>query len=290
MSQAGWDRIAANGTLRIIEHGPIREISLHRPEAHNALNEDLIKGLTEEFAAIRLPQAGGGEPERPLRGILLSASGESFCAGADLHYMRRLADQTEEENREDARRLSTMFRSVRECPVYVLARVQGAALGGGSGLVACCDRVIAGEVARFGFTEARLGLVPAVISPFVLDRIGSARGRALFPTGETFDAAEAWRIGLVDRVVAPDQLDAAVGAVLQTLLQVAPGAARAAKALVQRLGEGPANQAKDRIAEETARIIARMRALPEAREGMAAFLEKRKPSWSEEYTRREGTP
>jgi methylglutaconyl-CoA hydratase len=185
---------------------------------------------------------------------------------------------TEAENVADARRLSEMFRAIRGCPVFVIGRIQGFALGGGAGLVACCDLAIASDESRFGFTEVRLGMVPAVISPFVIERIGPARARSLFPTGEVFDAEEARRIGLVDRVVPAGDMDAAIQAVVDAVRAAAPGASREAKALVDRVSRWPAADTPA-LHEETARLIARIRGLPEGREGMAAFLEKRKAGW-----------
>jgi methylglutaconyl-CoA hydratase len=271
----------ANGTgnspnkVLILDRGPIREIRLNRPEVHNALDEELISGLEEAFRAV-------ASDEGAIRGVLLSAAGKSFCSGADLHYMGRVAGYSEKENVADARKLSAMYRAIRSCPVFVLARVQGAVLGGGTGLVACADLALASAEARFGFTEVRLGILPAVISPFVLERIGPARARALFPTGEIFSAEEARQIGLVDRVVHETALDQAIDQLLQTLLQAAPLASREAKKLIETVvPQDPTERLGiDEVFELTARTIARMRALPEGREGMAAFLQKRPAAWS----------
>jgi methylglutaconyl-CoA hydratase len=264
----GTTQELAGGRLCIRDRGPVREIRLSRPDVHNALDEELIAALTLAFIEV------GAIPDPP-RAVVLAAAGTSFCAGADLHYMQRIAAFTAEENRADALRLAALFRSVHACPVFVLGRIQGAALGGGSGLVACCDLAVSSAGARFGFTEVRLGLVPATISPFVVVRIGGAKARSLFPTGEVFDAAEAQRIGLVDRVVAPEQLDAEIDRVLELLLSAAPGASREAKALADR--------AAGSAAEEAAALIARLRSLPEGREGIAAFLEKRRPAWTQSW-------
>ena len=264
----GTTQQLAGGRLCILNRGPVREIRLSRPDVHNALDEELIAALTLAFTEVTAAPISS-------RVVVLAAAGASFCAGADLHYMRRIAAFTEEENLADARRLAALFRAVHDCPIFVLGRVQGAALGGGSGLVACCDLAVSSTGARFGFTEVRLGLVPATISPFVVARIGAAKARAIFPTGEIFDAAEAQRIGLVDRVVAPEQLDTEIDRVLGLLLSAAPGASREAKALADRAA-GWAD-------EETAAIIARLRALPEGREGIAAFLEKRRPTWTQPW-------
>ncbi len=301
----------AGGKVLVFERGDIREIRLNRPDLHNAFDEEVIAALTEAFAEVTRACRAASEPEPPAaqppaatrpapRAVLLTAAGKSFCAGADLNYMRRVASWSEDENLEDARKLAGLFRTIRECPVFVLGRIHGTALGGGTGLVACCDLAIASVEARFGFTEVRLGIVPAVISPFVLDRIGPAHGRALFPAGEIFGAAEALRIGLVDRVAAPDQLNGVIDAVLANVRAAAPGASREAKLLVARVAprlplpyppldtamNGSARPEQTAPAalmfEDTARVIARLRSLPEAREGMAAFLEKRRPSWNRE--------
>jgi methylglutaconyl-CoA hydratase len=274
--------LSAGGRLAVIQREGIREIRLNRPEIRNALDEELIAGLTDAFKAVAREGADESTAST-LRGVLLSGAGKTFCAGADLNYMKRVARYGEEENRDDARRLSALFAAIRRCPVFVLGRVQGAALGGGAGLAACCDLVIAAEDARFGFTEVRLGIVPAVISPFVIDRIGPARARSVFPTGEIFNAAEARNIGLADRVVPAGELDAAVDGVLKALLEAAPLASRESKLLIERAaaalplafdrtGEGS-------IFEATAHTIARLRAAPEGKEGISAFLEKRRAWW-----------
>jgi methylglutaconyl-CoA hydratase len=267
--------------LQVIPRGPIRELRLHRPEVRNAFDDELIAALDAAFRTIA-SEVASGSPANRLRGVLLTGEGETFCAGADLNYMRKIAGYGEEENREDARRMSAMFQTIRSCPLFVVGRVQGAALGGGTGLVACCDLTIASERAIFGFTEVRLGIVPAVISPFVLDRIGPAHARALFPTGARFPAAEALRIGLVDRVVPEEQLDAAAEDALGALLAAGPQASREAKRLVGQVtaGAGPGQAPPSTSThEEMARLIARLRSSPEGREGITAFLEKRRPSW-----------
>ncbi len=285
----------AGGRLAVIDRGPVREIRLHRPEVHNALDAELIGALTAAFEEITLavepaadsgalPSSGGedirpGSDFEPPRAILLSGAGRSFCAGADLQYMREVAAFSEEENRADALRLAALFAAIRRCPVFVLARVQGAALGGGCGLVAASDLVVAAAGARFGFTEVRLGIVPATISPYVIERIGAARARALFPTGEIFDAHEARRIGLVDRVAPDEELDGAMGRILGALLSAAPGASREAKALADRIAAASSIPLDPALAAETAGWIARLRASDEGREGIAAFLEKRPARW-----------
>ena len=263
--------------LQVHDRGPVREIRLHRPEVHNAFDEELISAIATAFDDVRADVENGVG----IRAVVLSGEGKSFCAGADLHYMKSIASYGEAENRADAARLSRMFLSVRTCPVYVIARVQGAALGGGTGLVAAADRAVAAASTKFGFTEVRLGIVPAVISPFVLDRIGAAHGRALFPTGERFGADEALRIGLIDRVVPDDALDDAVDTILSALLAAGPAASRDAKQLATEVAAAlplPEDAGADVFAM-TAERIARLRGSAEGQEGMSAFLEKRPTHW-----------
>jgi methylglutaconyl-CoA hydratase len=242
--------------LRIEQEGPVRRIVLARPERRNAFDAALIAELTEAFADV-------GDA----RAVLLAGEGPSFCAGADVEWQRSSIDLSYEENVEDAMRLYRMLEAADGCPAPLLARVQGHALGGGSGLVACADIVIAGEDAVFGFSEVRLGIIPAVISPFVLRRIGPGPARRLFLTGERFDAATALQAGLVHEVAA--DLDEAVARVLGDLLAGGPEAVRAAKRLVRERPEGT----------DTARIAAERRTSDEGQEGLRAFLEKRAPTW-----------
>jgi methylglutaconyl-CoA hydratase len=242
--------------LRIEQDGPVRRVVLARPERRNAFDAALIAELTEAFEDVGDAHA-----------VLLAGDGPSFCAGADVEWQRSSIDLSYDENVEDAMRLYRMLEAVDGCPAPVVARVQGYALGGGSGLVACADIVVAGDDAVFGFSEVRLGIIPAVISPFVLRRIGSGPARRLFLTGERFDAATALRIGLVHEVAA--DLDQAVERVLDDLLAAGPEAVRAAKRLVRERPEGI----------DTARIAADRRTSDEGQEGLRAFLEKRAPAW-----------
>ena len=253
-------------TVRIDTHGPVTTIRLHRPEARNAFNEALIRDLTEAFRSV----------PADCRAVVLTGEGAAFCAGADVSWMKKSRDYTEEENARDAGAMAAMLRAIDECPKPVLARVNGPALGGGSGLVAACDLAIAAEGASFGFTEVRLGIMPAVISTFVLPRIGLRAARRYFLTGERFGAKEALAMGLVHEVVAADALDAKVHAVTGELLQCGPKAVEAAKKLLREV----AGMARDQAVEHTVRAIARLRVTPEAQEGLGAFLEKRKPGWS----------
>jgi methylglutaconyl-CoA hydratase len=241
--------------LRIERDGGVLGVTLAKPERRNAFDAALIAELTEAFADV-------GDA----RVVLLSGEGPSFCAGADVEWQRASIDLTYDENVEDALRLYRMLETIDRCPAPVVARVQGYALGGGSGLVACTDVAIAAPDAVFGFSEVKLGIIPAVISPFVLPRIGQ-HARRYFLTGERFDAEAALRIGLVHELA--EDLDGGVERVVGELLTSAPEATREAKALVR---ERPASG-------ETARIAARLRSGEEGQEGLRAFLEKRKPSW-----------
>ena len=247
------------GGLRIERDGGILRITLAKPERRNAFDAELIAELHEAFADV-------GDA----RLVVLAGDGPSFCAGADVEWQRASINLSFDENVEDARRLHAMLDAVDSCPAPLVARVQGFALGGGSGLVACADVVVAAPDATFGFTEVRLGIIPAVISPFVFAKVGAGAARRLFLTGERFDAETALRIGLVHEVVA--DLDAAVERVIGEILQSGPEATRAAKRLAR---ERPSD------GEELARIAAGLRAGAEGQEGLRAFLEKREPGWSD---------
>jgi methylglutaconyl-CoA hydratase len=247
--------------------GEVLRVRLARPEVHNALHAGLIAELTECLTA-----AG---TEAGLRVLVLSGAGPSFCAGADLNWMRAVAGWTWEENVADATRVAAMFAALDECPVPTVARVHGAALGGGAGLLACCDVVVAAEDTVFGFGEAKLGLLPATIAPFVVAKIGQGHARALFATAARFDATRAQQIGLVHLVVPAAALDDAVQSQVAELLSSAPGAAAAARTLIRRVAGKPAAD----VAGYTAETIARLRLGAEGQEGMAAFLAKRPPSW-----------
>ena len=255
-------------TIRVEHRGPVAEVELHRPELHNAFNEAMIGELREAFSAFATAA------ERP-RVVVLRAAGRSFSAGADLDWMRRVADYGFEENVADAFELAAMLSAIRDCPAPVVARVQGAAMGGGAGLVAACDIAVAAERARFAFSEVRLGLVPAVISPFVLPRIGVAAARELFLTGERFDARRAEHIGLVARVVPEEALDEAVAERVEALLAGGPEAQRAVKQLIPEVADRG-----DAARDYTARSIATRRASEEGRAGVAAFFSRERPPWA----------
>lgn len=243
-------------------------ISLNRPEIHNAFDDRLIKELTA-----CLEDLGGDDR---VRAVVLTGEGKSFSAGADLNWMRRMAGYGDAENLEDARGLARLMVTLDTLPKPTIARVNGSALGGGVGLVCCCDIAIASERAVFGTTEVRLGIIPSVIGPYVVAAIGSRQARRITLTGERFDAAEALRIGLVHQVEASDDLDRAVETVLGDLLASGPEAIKAGKALLRSLAGRPVSA---EVIEETAETIARLRATPEAKEGLSAFLEKRSPNW-----------
>ena len=211
------------------------------------------------------------------RVVVLTGNGRSFCAGGDLNSMRAASDFNFAENVRDGEAIFDLMLAVDSCPKPVIGRVNGAAIGGGVGLVSCCDIVVAVERAKFGFSETRLGIVPAVISPFVIAKIGAPQARELFLTGERFDAHRAQQLGLVNYVVAEEELDAKVQERVEQLLQAAPRAQTAAKELIRTVTHQP----KEAMREYTATLIARLRASEEGKEGMSAFLEKRKPSWQE---------
>jgi len=243
-------------------------ITLNRPEIHNAFDDRLIAELTTELTGLAQDTA--------VRAVVLTGSGKSFSAGADLNWMRRTASYGEAENLADARALARLMATLNELPKPTIARVNGTALGGGTGLVACCDIVIASAEAVFGTTEVRLGLIPSVIGPYVVAAIGVRQARRLMLTGERLGAAEAARIGLVHEMVAADALDGAVQTILAHLLKGGPNALAAAKALVRGLAGRPIGP---ELIDNTAERIAALRATPEAREGVTAFLAKRPPSW-----------
>jgi methylglutaconyl-CoA hydratase len=261
-------------SLRVDRSGPggvVARVTLSRPDVHNAFDAALIADLRTTFATLARE-----EPAR-LRAVVLAGDGPSFCAGADLAWMRAAMALDTEGNEQDAMAMADMFETIDICPAPVIARVHGSALGGGMGLLAVSDLVIAESGTRFGFTETRLGILPSVISPFVVAKIGESHARALFPGGRRFDATRAARIGLVHEIVEGEAaLDAAVESALGDLLAAGPTAARAAKAIVREirgLGHGSAKW-------HTARVIARQRTSDEAQEGFRAFTEKRGPSWA----------
>ncbi|MDQ2941364.1 MAG: enoyl-CoA hydratase-related protein [Chloroflexota bacterium] len=256
--------------MRLEREGAVARVTLSRPEVHNAFNAELIHELTSTFNAF------GAEPAGGLRVVVLAGEGKSFSSGADVEWMRGSVALSLAENAADAARMHAMFAAIDLCPVPVIARVQGAALGGGMGLCAVADIVLASAEATFGFAETKLGLLPAVISPFVLAKIGESHARALFPAGERFGAERARQIGLVHEVLGDEAaLDTRLRAVVAELLSAGPTAARAAKALVRDLRALTAAEART----HTVQHIAEQRTSAEGQEGLTAFLEKRPPSW-----------
>ncbi len=254
--------------LKLERSDAVLGVVLDRPEVHDAFDETMIAEVTRAFAAIAA--------DTTVRVVVLRSTGKSFSAGADLNWMRRMADCSESESIDDAHRLETMFRAIATCPRPVVARVQGAALGGGAGFVAAADIAIASTAATFGFTEARLGILPGVISPYVLRKVRQGPAQALFLTGARFDARRAHELGLVHQVVEPEQLDSAIDRVVDDLLACSPDA----QSRIKRLVPAIAHLDVESAADHTARAIAAARASDDGRDGMSAFLAKQKPPWS----------
>lgn len=246
----------------------VLNIELNRADVHNAFDEKLIASLSEAMHRIA--------DDDTVQVVCLKGRGKTFSAGADLNWMRRMADYSERENLADARALAEMLRLLNELPRTTVALIQGAAMGGGVGLASCCDIVIAADNARFALSEVRLGIVPATISPYVLAAIGPRHGRRLMQSGERFSADMALRIGLVHERVPADQLEARGEEIVQELLKCGPRAQRIAKELVFEVA---GRKIDDGVIDYTARRIATVRATDEAREGVQAFLDKRTPKW-----------
>jgi methylglutaconyl-CoA hydratase len=257
-------------TALAIEHqGPIGIVTMNRPERHNAFDDALVAELTEALRSM--------EAEEGVRVVVLSGAGKSFSAGAALHWMRRMASYSMDENRRDSMALASLMRTLAHLAKPTVARVQGPAYGGGVGLVACCDVAIAAQNATFALTEAKLGLIPAVISPYVVAAIGERAARRYFLSAERIGAVEACRLGLVHEVAASEgDLDEKIGIVVDSMLACGPVAQREAKALIRAVAARPVTS---ELLQDTAERIAKLRASPEGREGIAAFLEKRRPSW-----------
>ena len=255
-------------TLIVSEENAVLSVTLNRPDVHNAFNDELIAEAIEIF--------GGIDASTHLRAVVLRSGGANFCAGADLNWMSRMAAYTREENIRDSAQLAKMYALINECPVPVVGRIQGAAIGGGVGLVAVCDIAIAMRASKFGLSEVKLGILPAVVSPYVIGKIGASHARALFLTGERFDAERALRIGLVHRVVDDEAaLDAAVSDTLAQLATSGPEAVKACKKLI-------AYVATNELAESipyTIEAIAERRVSEEGQGGMQAFLKKTKAPW-----------
>lgn len=248
--------------------GAVLRLRLNRPQLHNAFDAGLITALTGALASAAV------DPD--VRIVVLEGAGASFSAGADLNWMRGMAAASEMENREDALALARLMRTLDELAKPTVARVHGAAFGGGVGLIACCDIAIGVPGAKFGLTESKLGLLPAVISPYVTAAIGARQARRWFASAEIFDAAEAHRMGLLHQVVAEEALDNAVQRQIDLLLKAGPLVSASAKALVR---ETAAQHDRDALDDANAALIASLRVSPEGQEGLAAFLEKRPPAW-----------
>lgn len=255
-------------TLDISVADSIATITLNRPEVRNAFNENAIADLTMAFDE--------ASQDAGVRAIVLAANGAAFCAGADLNWMKKMAGYSFEENEADALRLADMLRTIYFSPKPVVAKVQGDCYAGGMGLVAACDIVVAAQGANFCLSEVKLGLIPATISPYVIKAMGEQAARRYFLTAERFDATQALRLGLAHEVVPSEQLDATVAGIVKSLAGNSPNAVREAKKLVRDIAGVPID---DVLLADTAGRIATIRASEEGREGVAAFLEKRKPSW-----------
>ena len=254
--------------LTIIDHGAVRTITLSRPDVRNAFNDVMIAELKNAFN-----EAGQAAD---VRCVVLAADGSAFCAGADLNWMRRMADYTRDENLADAGQLAAMLRAIYECPKPTIARVQGDVFAGGVGLVAACDMAVSVDTATYCLSEVKLGLIPATISPYVIRAMGARASHRYFLTAERFSAAEAHRVGLVHEVVAADALDAKVAELTSALVSASPNAVRACKRLVQDVAE---REIDDALVAHTVAGIADIRSSAEGKEGVQSFLQKRKPSW-----------
>jgi methylglutaconyl-CoA hydratase len=260
-------------SLEITTIGKVVTVAINRPDVHNAFDDTLVADLTNALTKF--------ERDANVRAVVLTGTGSSFSAGADLNWMRGMAKASESDNRIDAERLAALMHKLNTFPKPTIARVNGAAYGGGVGLIACCDVAVAADTAKFGLTEVKLGLIPAVISPYVIAAIGARHARRLFVTGEVFDASEALRIGLVHHVVAANRLDDSTDHVLSWLAKGGPVAQHEAKQLVLRLGgiAHPDTLIADR---KLSALIARLRVSPEGQEGLSAFLDKRPAKWEKE--------
>ncbi|WP_231759975.1 enoyl-CoA hydratase/isomerase family protein [Microbulbifer elongatus] len=251
-----------------IDNEGVATVTLNRPEIHNAVDDDLIRQLGETFD--NLARSGG------VRALILASNGKNFSAGADLNWMKRMADYTEEQNRTDAATLAAMLHKLDNFPAPTIARVQGAAFGGAVGLVSCCDIAVAAERASFCLSEVKIGLLPATISPYVINAIGTRQARRYFVTAERFSAERAKEIGLVSEVVQEAELDLTVQKLVNSITDNGPNAVTMAKQLAMSMSNRVVN---DELQGQTSALIAAVRVSPEGQEGLSAFLEKRAPSW-----------
>ncbi len=254
--------------LQITQEGAVATVTLNRPEVRNAFNDEVILEVTAAFKAL------GARAD--VRCIVLAANGTAFCAGADLRWMRSMADYTREQNLEDAGRLADMMRTVYECPKPTIARIQGDVYAGGTGLMAACDIAVSVDTAHYCLSEVKLGLLPSTISPYVIRAMGARAAQRYFLTAERFSAAEALRIGFVHEVVTADALDAKVAEIAQALVNAGPAAVKACKKLVQDVA---GHDITPELVAMTVASIADVRVSPEGREGLQSFLQKRKPNW-----------
>lgn len=254
-------------TIKISQQGPVAQISFCRPEVHNAFNDTLIYEMTDLFTALK--------SDKDLRVIVLTGEGKSFCAGADLNWMRRVKDYSFEKNLEESLALADLFWLIYTMPVPIIGRINGAAIGGGTGFVSVCDIAVAAESAKFSFSEVKIGVVPACIGPYVIRKIGEGKAREFFISGERLKAAEAYRIGLVNRYYPDDQLDEEINKLVATVLSSGPNAIKMAKELITNAPM----MTPDQFKPYTAEMIAKLRKSDEGQEGMDAFLNKRKPNW-----------
>ena len=257
-------------TLQITVDKYIATITLNRPEVRNAFSDEVIAELTQAFTDV------GARAD--VRCVVLAAAGLAFCAGADLNWMRRMADYTCDDNLADAGKLATMLHTIYSCPKPVIARVQGDVYAGGMGLVAACDMVVSVDTANYCLSEVKLGLIPATIAPYVIRALGARASHRYFLTAERFNAQEAYRVGFVHELVTADGLDAKVAELAKALCNAGPAAVKACKRLVQDVAEREITQA---LIDQTVAGIADIRASAEGKEGVQSFLQKRQPNWLE---------
>ncbi len=257
-----------NNALTLSTQNGVHTITLSRPDVRNAFNDEVIADLKNAFLSVA--------QDASVRCVVLAAVGPAFCAGADLNWMRRMADYTRDENLADAAELAAMLKAIDECPQPTIARVQGDVYAGGMGLVAACDMAVSVDSAHYCLSEVKLGLIPATISPYVIRAMGTRAAHRYFLTAERFGAAEAHRIGLVHEVVTADALDAKVIELTQALVSASPNAVRACKKLLRDVAEREINAA---LVRQTVECIADIRASHEGKEGVQSFLQKRKPHW-----------
>ena len=257
-------------TIKVETSERVTRVTLNRPDIRNAFNDTMIRELRQAFTAI--------EQDASTRVVILTGAGKAFCAGADLNWMRKVVDYSYEQNYQDSLNLAELMRQIYDCPKPVVGRINGPAIGGGTGLVAVCDIPVASEDAVLSFSEVKIGLVPACISPYVLKRVGERYGREYFLTGERLTAHKALQCGLVNRVVPAEELDATVEVLVKQLISSGPAALATCKRMVREVGD----MDLDTAGPATAEMIARLRMSAEGQEGMAAFLERRKPAWRSE--------